>query len=155
MEARVQEPSELLREAVAELSARSGLEFQISPEPVPDTNIFVVHTLNHEYRPEYTIASGPLGFRVPFNFPDAAPEDCFFITAVEAKLKIPDSVRGNADLHRVGRTDGYVAGSTLGNIPVLIFSWHLWNTVRWERRKHTLFDHYTHCIRRFEQPEHD
>ena len=151
----MQKPSELLLKAVAELSAKSGHEFQISPEPVPSTNLFVVHTLNHEYRPEYTIPSGPLGFRVPFNFPDAAPEDSFFITAVDTKLKIPDPVRKSTYLNRAGRAEGYVAGSALGNVPVLVFSWHLWNTIPWERHKHTLFDHYTHSIRRFEMREHD
>ncbi len=155
MEAPVQKPSDLLVRAVAELSARSGHTFQISPEPVPGTNLFVAHTDNHEYRPEYTITSGPLGFSVPFNFPDAAPEDSFFITAVNAKLKIADPLRNSTDLNRAGRSDGYVTGSLLGNVSVLIFSWHLWNTVPWDRRKHTLFDHYTHCIRRFDVPEHD
>jgi hypothetical protein len=155
MEARVQKPSDQLVQAVAELSARSGYTFQISPEPVAGTSLFVVHAENHEYRPEYTISSGGLGFRVPFNFPDAAPEDCFFITAVSAKLKIADPVRKTIDLNRSGRSDGYVTGSVLGNVPVLVFSWHLWNTVPWDRRKHKLFDHYTHCIRRFDQPEHD
>ena len=140
MGARVQKPSDLLVQAVAELSARSGHTFQISPEPVPGTSLFVVHADNHEYRPEYTITSGDLGFRVPFNFPDAAPEDCFFITAVNAKLKIADPVRKPIDLNRAGRSDGYVTGSVLGNVPVLVFSWHLWNTVPWDRRKHKLFD---------------
>lgn len=151
----MQKSSELLVQAVNELSARSGHLFQISPEPVPGTSLFVVHTSAHEYRQEYTITSGGFGFRVPFNFPDAAPEDCFFITAVGVKLKVPDPVRKSSDLRRVGLSEGFVAGSVLGNVQVLIFSWHLWNKVPWERRKHTLFDHYTHCIRRFEQPEHD
>jgi hypothetical protein len=151
----VQTPSESLLDAVDYLSARSGHQFQVSPEPVPGTSLFVVHAADHEYRQEYTVRSGPFGFRVPFNFPDAAPEDCFFISAVGAKLKMPDPVRKNADIHRVGLNQGFVAGSALGNVPVLVFSWHLWNRVRWERRKHTLFDHYTHCLRRFEQPEHD
>ncbi|HWY70331.1 MAG TPA: hypothetical protein VNX88_16805 [Terriglobales bacterium] len=148
-------PSELLLQAVAELSARSGHVFHISPEPVPGTSLFVVHTENHEYRPEYTITSGPLGFRVPFNLPTAAPEDSFFIAAVDAKLRVPDPVRNSADLNRVGRAEGHVSGSRLGNASVLVFSWHLWNTVPWDRRKHTLFDHYTHSIRRFERAEHD
>jgi hypothetical protein len=151
----VQKPSDLLLQAVAELSARSGHVFQISPEPVPGTSLFVVHTADHEYRPEYTITSGALGFRVPFNFPDAAPEDCFFLTAIDVKLKVPDPVRRSIELNRAGRADGYVAGSILGNVPVLIFSWHLWNAVPWNRRQHTLIDHYAHCIRRFDMPEHD
>ncbi len=149
------QPSEILLEAVQDLSARSGHTFQISPTPVPGTQLFVVHTLQHEYRPEYTIPSGGLGFRIPFNFPDAAPEDSFFITEVETKLTVADPVRKNTDLNRAGRTDAHVNGSPLGTVPVLVFSWHLWNTVPWDRRKHTLFDHYTHCIRRFEVTEHD
>ncbi|HKF48021.1 MAG TPA: hypothetical protein VKB38_11740 [Terracidiphilus sp.] len=148
-------PSELLAQAVSDLSARSGHQFEISPETVSGTNLFVVHTLAHEYRQEYTVPSGGLGFRVPFNFADAAPEDCFFITAAGTKLKVPDTVRNSSDLHRVGVTEGFVAGSALGNVPVLVFSWHLWNRLPWDRKKHTLFDHYTHCIRRFERPEHD
>lgn len=155
MEVLVLQPSDLLLQAVTELSARSGHEFYISPEPVPGTSLFVVHTNSHEYRPEYTISSGALGFRVPFNFPDAAPEDCFFITAIDTRLRTPDPLRKSMDLNRAGRSDGFVNGSTLGNVPVLVFSWHLWNTVRWERRKHTLLDHYTHCVRRFDMPEHD
>lgn len=149
------QPSEVLLEAVKDLSARSGHTFQISPTPVPGTQLFVVHTQEHEYRPEYTLPSGGLGFRVPFNFPDAAPEDSFFITAIDTKLKVPDPVRKSADLNRVGRADAHVNGSNLGIIPVLVFSWHLWNTVPWDRRKHSLFDHYAHCIRRFEVAEHD
>ena len=149
------QPSEILLEAVAELSARSGYAFQISLTPVPGTQLFVVYTQHHDYRPEYTIPSGGLGFRVPFNFPDAAPEDSFFITAFDTKLKVPDPVRKNTDLNRTGRADAHVTGSALGTVPVLVFSWHLWNAVPWDRRKHTLFDHYTHCIRRFEIAEHD
>ena len=99
------EPSDILLEAVKDLSAKSGCTFQISPTPVPGTQLFVVHTPQHEYRPEYTIPSGGLGFRVPFNFPDAAPEDSFFITAVDTKLKVPDSVRKSTDLNRVGRAE--------------------------------------------------
>jgi hypothetical protein len=148
-------PSETLLQAVTDLSARSGRVFQISPQPVPGTKLFVVYTDNHEYRAEYTITSGALGFRVPSNFPDAAPEDSFFITAVNAKLRKPDPVRRSVDLNRVGRAEGFVTGSALGNVPVLVFSWHLWNKAAWDRRKHTLFDHYTHCIRRFEMEEHD
>lgn len=154
MEVPVQ-PSEILLQAVADLSARSGHAFHVSPQPVPRTNLFVVHTDHHDYRAEYTVTSGALGFRIPFNFPDAAPEDSFFITVVDTKLRTPDPVRNSVDLHRAGRADSFVTGSTLGNVPVLVFSWHLWNSVPWDRRKFTLFDHYTHCIRRFEMAEHD
>jgi len=145
--------SEELLRAVTELSDRSGRAFEISPQPVPGTSLYVVHTNAHEFRPEYTVPSGVLGFRVPSNFPDAGPEDAFFILPAETKLRIPDPVRNSVELNRVGRADGYAAGSALGNAAVLVFSWHLWNNLPWNRRKHTLMDHYTHCIRRFEMVE--
>ena len=110
---------------------------------------------DHPFRSEYTVPFGALGFRAPFNFPDAAPEDSFFIAPSEIKLIETDATRDSGDIHRAGRVDNYVAGSSLGNIPVLIFSWHLWDRVPWNRRKNTLFDHYAHCVRRFDQPEHD
>lgn len=149
------QPCNELLAAVQELSERSGYIFQISPQPVPNTNLFVVHTDTHPFRPEYTIPSGVLGFRVPFNFPDAAPEDCFFIAPTETKLAVADPVRNSFELNRTGHACNFVSGSVLGEMPVLVFSWHLWNRVQWNRRRHTLVDHYTHCIRRFELPEHD
>lgn len=148
-------PSNDLLNAVADLQERSGYVFQISPEVVPGTSLFVVHTVDHPFRPEYTIRSGVLGFRVPSNFPDAAPEDSFFITPITVKLVSLDPMRNSADLHRASRADSFVLGSTLGAVPVLLFSWHLWDRAPWNRRTHTLFDHYNHCIRRFEQPERD
>lgn len=154
-EALVKPPSEHLVNAVRELSERSGHNFQISPISVTNTNLFVVHTYTHTFRPEYTVQAGVLGFRVPFNYPDAAPEDAFFIAPADVKLSIADPIRKSADLNRTGRVEAYVTGSTLGNMPVLVFSWHLWDRVPWNRRKHTLIDHYSHCIRRFEQQEHD
>ena len=146
-------PSEELARAVADLSERSGHAFQISPQVVPGTNLYVVHTHDHEFRTSYTVERGVLGFRVPATFPDAGPEDSFFIGPADTKLRIADSVRKSIDLNRAGRAEGHVAGSALGNAPVLVFSWHLWNTVPWNRKKHTLMDHYTHCIRRFDMAE--
>ena len=145
--------SEELLGALADLSERSGRRFEISPQTVPGTNLYVVHTNDHEFRPDYTVGQGVLGFRVPSNFPDAGPEDSFFIAPAEIKLRVPEPARNSIELNRVGRVDGYAAGSTLGNTPVLVFSWHLWNTVPWNRHKHTLMDHYSHCIRRFEMAE--
>jgi hypothetical protein len=145
--------SEELLRAVADLSERSGHAFEISPQIVPGTNLYVVHTNGHEFRPAYTGERGILGFRVPANFPDAGPEDSFFIAPVDTKLQCADAVRNSTELNRVGRVEGFVARSVLGNMPVLVFSWHLWNSVPWNRHKHTLMDHYTHCIRRFEMAE--
>ena len=149
------EPSSELKDAVRELSEQSGHPFSISPRPVTGTSLFVIHTDNQPFRPGYTMPSGVFGFRVPFNFPDAGPEDSFFIGPVEIKLRSPDPVRCSIELHRASKVEGFVAESALGNVPVLIFSWHLWNKTPWNRRKHKLLDHYTHCIRRFELPEHD
>lgn len=150
----MQLPNELLH-AVDELSERSGHKFEISPEPVPGTSLFVVHTSDHEFRQEYTATSGVLGFRVPNNLPDAGPEDSFFILPIDIKLRTPDPVRNSIDVNRAGRADNFVVGSALGQQPVLLFSWHIWNKSAWNRRTHTLLDHYAHCVRRFEQPEHD
>jgi hypothetical protein len=145
--------SEELASAVADLSERSGHAFQISPQVVPGTNLYVVHTNDHDFRAAYTVERGVLGFRVPGNFPDAGPEDNFFIAPVDTKLRSADAVRNSIDLNRAGRAEGYVTGSALGTMRVLVFSWHLWNAVPWNRKKHTLMDHYTHCIRRFEMAE--
>jgi hypothetical protein len=152
MEALVPASEELVR-AVADLSERSGYAFTISPQVVPGTNLYVVHTSDHEFRSLYTVERGVLGFRVPSNFPDAGPEDSFFIAPADTKLRNADVVRNSIDLNRAGRAEGYVVDSALGNLPVLVFSWHLWNAVPWNRRKDTLMDHYTHCIRRFEMAE--
>ena len=147
------QPSDELLEAVRQLSEKSGHPFQISPEPVPGTSLFVVHTPDHGFRPEYTVTRGVFGFRAPFNFPDAAPEDSFFIIPADTKLVRPDPVRNTVDLNRASRAENFVTGSILGNAAVLLFSWHLWDRVPWNRRTHTLVDHYAHCIRRFEQVE--
>lgn len=148
-------PSEDLLKAVQTLGERSGYVFQISPDVVSGTNLFVVHTAEHPFRSDYTVPGGVFGFRVPANFPDAAPEDSFFILPTTVKLVRPDPVRNVIDLNRASIADGLVVGSALGRVPVLMFSWHLWDRVPWNRRIHTLVDHYNHCIRRFEQPEHD
>lgn len=145
--------SEELLRAVADLSERSRHAFEISSQVVPGTNLYVVHTNDHEFRHTYTVERGILGFRVPGNFPDAGPEDSFFIAPADTKLRTADAVRNSIDLNRAGRAEGYVTGSALRNMPVLVFSWHLWNGVPWNRKKHTLMDHYTHCIRRFEMAE--
>jgi hypothetical protein len=154
MEVRVP-PSDDLLKAVADLGERSGYAFQISPEVVPGTNLFVVHTVDHPFRPEYTVTSGVLGFRVPANFPDAAPEDSFFIMPITVKLVKSDAARNSIDLNRASRADNLVLRSALDAAPVLLLSWHLWDRAPWNRRIHTLVDHYNHCTRRFEQPEHD
>ena len=148
-------PTEILKTAVEELSQRSGHKFLISEELVPGTSLFVVHTHNHPFRPDYTVPSSVLGFRVPSNFPDAAPEDSFFIAPTTIKLQVADPVRKSIDIPRAGAVVGHVVGSVLGQTSVLVFSWHLWDRRQWNRRTNTLIDHYTHSIRRFEQPEHD
>jgi len=71
------QPSEELLKAVETLSEKSGFPFQISPEPVPGTSLFVVHTPDHGLSPGIHGHESVLGFRAPFNFPDAAPEDSF------------------------------------------------------------------------------
>src|SRR2546422_145641 len=63
--------SESILQAVRELSQKSGHTFEISPDTVPGTQMFVVHTSNHSFRLEYTAESGTFGFRVPANLPDA------------------------------------------------------------------------------------
>src|SRR6266481_518425 len=59
--------SEELLGALADLSERSGRRFEISPQIVPGTNLYVVHTNEHEFRSDYTVGQGVLGFRVPSN----------------------------------------------------------------------------------------
>jgi hypothetical protein len=60
--------SEEIVHAVADLSERSGHAFQISPQVVPGTNLYVVHANDHEFRAAYTVERGVLGFRVPGEF---------------------------------------------------------------------------------------
>lgn len=148
-------PSEVLRRAVDDLSARSGYEFRITENPVTGTDLYVVYTNTHPFSQAYDEQSGLLGFRVSSNFPDACPEDAFFIRPATVQLQAPDPVRNSSGLNRASPTDNVTTGTELGNGQVLFFSWHLWNTMKWNRKSNTLFDHYTHSIRRFEQPEHD
>ena len=145
-------PSSLL-DGLSELRAATGRDWQISQEPVPGTGLYVVHAA-HEFPKHYTVEVGQLGFRVPSNFPDAGPEDCFFISPAKVKLREANKNRGTSDIHRAGENPGY-AGPIPGLESVLVFSWHLWNKTAWNRRKNRLSDHYFHCLRRFEQAEND
>jgi hypothetical protein len=147
-------PDDLV-EAVAELSNKSGHEFRISESPVEGTDMFVVYAVDHPLSAQYTVASGIFGFRVPRQFPNAGPEDSFFIQPHDVKLKQADPARNSTDVHRASSVPDFLKGTELGGSPGLAFSWHLWNTVPWNRNKHTLVDHYGHCVRRFEKPEHD
>lgn len=147
-------PEEILA-AAADLSERSGLRFLVSDRPVHGTQLYVVYAPEHPLPDRYTATAGTVGFRVPHNFPDAHPEDSFFIQPAEIKLKIADGVRNSIDIHRAGVTADYVKGTELNGALALVFSWHIWDRRPWNRKKHNLFDHYTHSLRRFEQPEHD
>jgi hypothetical protein len=144
-----------IESAVAELCESSGLTFRVSETEVVGTQLFVVYAPEHPFPERYTVSAGVLGFRVPRNFPDAGPEDSFFIQPHDVKLKVAEPVRGNADIHRAGVNNDFLKGMELGNAPALVFSWHLWDRSAWNRRKHRLVDHYTHCLRRFDHPEHD
>jgi hypothetical protein len=152
MEAPVAAPDEL-RQAVASLSIHSGHTFAISERPVPGTTLYVVYATDHPLPKHYTRERATLGFRVPDNWPDAAPEDSFFLFPGDIKLSAPDPVRNTIDINRAAANSEHIQGVMDG--PALVFSWHLWNKVAWNRRKHTLVDHYSHCLRRFEQIEHD
>lgn len=143
-----------IRAAVAALARASGYAFEITDAPVEGTALWVAYARDHPFGSRYTAATGILGFRIPQNFPDACPEDSFFIQPADIKLSEPDPIRRSVDVHRAGANSDFLRGTGLaGN--VLVFSWHLWNRVAWDRRKHTLMDHYTHCLRRFDAPEHD
>lgn len=144
----------VLAEAVASLSVASGYPFTVSEDVVSGTQLYVVYTESHAFPDRYTIRKGALGFRVPSNYRDASPEDTFFVAPPTIKLVVPDPVRSSVDLNRASPTDGFLPPSVLGGGRVLVFSWHLWDRSPWRPRTHTLLDHYTHCLRRFEQPEH-
>lgn len=147
---------DLIRRAVTDLSKASGHPFRVSSDPVDGTKMYVVYASEHPFRELYTAGHGVFGFRVPDNYPDACPEDSFFIQPHDVKLKTPDTTRNSIDANRTGAAGlEYLKGTELRDKQALVFSWHLWNRVTWDRNKHTLIDHYTHCIRRFEQPEHD
>ena len=90
---------------------------------------------------------------MPGMYADASPEDAFFITPATITLVTPDPVRNSVELNRASSTPGFVPPSVFEGGPVLVFSWHLWDRSPWRPRTHTLIDHYTHCLRRFEQPE--
>jgi hypothetical protein len=144
-----------LKVAVAELAQVTGIAFSISAEVVTGTQLYVVYSLAHPLPDRYSAESGTFGFRVPTNFPDANPEDSFFVVAPSLKLREPDPVRNNIDIHRASQSSDFFKGTELDGQLALVFSWHLWDRSSWNRRKHTLLDHYTHCVRRFDQPEHD
>lgn len=147
-------PAEIVA-AVAELSIKSGHQFAITSVPVQGTDLYVVYATRHPLPDVYSMDAGTFGFRVPNTFPNAGPEDCFFLLPDSIKLKKPDKVRNSFDLNRATSTPNFFSGPELGGAPALVFSWHLWNTVPWDRRKNTLVDHYGHCLRRFDGPEHD
>jgi len=115
----------------------------------------VVYAVNHPLPERYTVNSATLGFRVPENFPDAAPEDSFFIQVPAIELVQADTVRQTKVVNRLNATDGFLTGTSLADHRTWVFSWHLWEKSAWNRRKHKLLDHYLHCLRRFEAPEHD
>src|SRR5258706_13091045 len=94
--------SEELASAVADLSERSGHAFRISPQVGPGTNLYVVHTNDHEFRAAYTVERGVLGFRVPGNFPDGGPGDNFFVAPADTNMRDPDTVRNGTNQIRQG-----------------------------------------------------
>lgn len=148
-------PSDLLRNAVDDLTKRSGYEFHITEKTVAGTELYVVYTKLHPFSEAYDVQSGLLGFRVPAIFPEACPEDAFFIRPATVHLLKPDTLRNSTMLNRASSTPNVTTGTELGDEQVLMFSWHLWNRSPWNRKSNTLFDQYSHSIRRFEQPEHD
>lgn len=84
---------------------------------------------------------------------DGRPEDQFFLLPATLELREVEPARGSKAINREASTANVLQGILLDNPNCLVFSWHLWNTVPWDWRKHTLMDHYGHCLRRFEQPE--
>ena len=141
--------------AVHELSEKSGYKFRVTDMPVEGTSLFVVYAENHVLPDAYTASVGVLGFRVPDNFPDACPEDCFFIQPHNVKLKQPDSIRRSTDVNRASSTLDFLKGTSLPDKTALVFSWHIWDRRPWNRNKYNLIDHYNHCVRRFDLQEHD
>jgi len=153
-EAQVPAPDHIVQ-AVHGFSEKVGYKFEVSDCPVEGTELYVVYAEAHPLPERYTVALGVLGFRVPRNIPDACPEDCFFIQPHDVKLKEADPVRNSKDINRASSNQDFLRGTKLGGTPALVFSWHLWDRRPWDRNRHTLIDHYDHCIRRFDQPEHD
>lgn len=149
-------PPEWLATQVEELTRRSGITFNLTSGPVPGTALYVVWADEHPLPARYNLDKATLGFRVPVNCPDAAPEDQFFIRPVTVRLREPDPVRKATELNRAAANNSILGGQVPGDPNVLVFSWHIWNNKPWSRTKHTLFDHYAHCLRRLEDvPEHD
>ncbi|MDB6019628.1 MAG: Prokaryotic family [Pedosphaera sp.] len=145
-------PDHLIK-AVAELARETEEPFRISDGVVLGTEMYLVTAANYQLPARYTRQVATLGFRVPSSFPDAGPEDSFFLWPADIKLTVADPIRNSNDINRAG-VDPSIAKGILDGA-VLSFSWHLWNKVPWERRKHTLVDHYRHVLRRFEMQEHD
>lgn len=146
--------SDALKAAVTDLRSVTGLDWRLSEEPVPGTSLHVVYVEGHEMPARYDNSTATLGFRVPATFPDAGPEDAFFLAPATLRLREDEPARGSKDINRAGAAAGHCNGVLAGNPTCLVFSWHLWDRVPWDRRKNTLIDHYTHCLRRFDQPEH-
>lgn len=145
-----------LAAAVAELSRATSIEFEVTDGVAAGTELHIVYARKHPLPPRFNQSEAILGFRVPRNYPDAAPEDLFFlITPQPLRLAVADPVRNSNDVHRVSLNADVLKGTPLEGSQALVFSWHLWDRSPWNRRKHTLVDHYTHSIRRFEQAEHD
>lgn len=139
---------------MAELRTATGLDWRLSEEPVTGTSLHVVYVTGHDMPERYDNATATMGFRVPANFPDANPEDAFFLAPATMQLKELELTRGTKAINRAGAAPGHCNGILPDNPTCLVFSWHLWDRVPWDRRKNTLLDHYSHCLRRFEQPEH-
>jgi hypothetical protein len=153
--ARVPAP-EHLKAAVDALSSATGIEFAITDHVVTGTQLHAVYARQHSLPERYNQTTGVLGFRIPMNYPDASPEDCFFLqTSDPLKLASPDPTRNSTDVYRASLTPDFLKGTVLADHPALVFSWHLWDRSPWNRRQNTLIDHYTHCLRRFDGPEHD
>lgn len=145
---------EEIQKAVTALSEKSGFEFSVTGVPVTGTTLYVVYSREYSLPEKYTSSSATFGFRVPENFPDAGPEDSFFLQPDTIALKENDPVTQHRRINRASPTPGFLAGTEIDGT-ALVFSWHLWEKNPWSRSKNTLVDHYTHCVRRFEQPEHD
>jgi hypothetical protein len=127
----------------------------VTEHSVDGTELHVLYVAEHSLPAKYSRSHGLFGFRAPAIFPMGCPEDSFFLAPDDLQLVTADPVRNSHDLNRAGKAAGMLKGTELGDISVLVFSWHLWNKVPWDRNKHTLLDHYRHCLRRLEQPEHD
>jgi hypothetical protein len=144
---------EHLRAAVDELACDSGANFVIADAPIAGTELYLVYAPNHPLPSRYTFSQGILGFRIPASFPNGQPEDCFCLHPDSIKLSEPEPSRNSDTIHRAGIDPNFAKGVLDG--AVLVFSWHIWDRVPWDRKKHTLIDHYRHVLRRFEVPERD